>query len=166
MSNSRLIKALNGYSYSQGGLNKEQLALIINDNGIDSRGMPRHKMENEIRVLLTNQSGGAGPGNNIFKDLVRKAKGMGGVKGADHNMNDGSGVVSSGYKKTKIVPESKYHLIPSNSAPNPEQHSWYHHHSPFSQNFGDYVCLKRSTLKELGVFMKDALFSDVSQAKK
>jgi len=55
------------------------------------------------------------------------------------------------------LPKSKYHLISSELPPNPDQHSWYHHHAPFSQNFGDYVCLKKSTLKELGTFLKDSM---------
>jgi flagellar biosynthesis GTPase FlhF len=54
------------------------------------------------------------------------------------------------------VPESKYHLISSTLPPNPESSSWYHHTAPFSQNFGDYVCLKKETLNELGTFMRDA----------
>ncbi len=59
------------------------------------------------------------------------------------------------------IPKSKYHLISSAMPPNPEQHSWYHHHAPFSQNFGDYVCLKKSTLQDLGVFLRDSLLSDI-----
>jgi hypothetical protein len=59
------------------------------------------------------------------------------------------------------IPKSKYHLISSALPPNPEQHSWYHHHAPFSQNFGDYVCLKKSTLQELGLFLRDSLLSDI-----
>jgi hypothetical protein len=47
----------------------------------------------------------------------------------------------------------------SNLPPAPDQHSWYHHHAPFSQTFGDYVCLKKSTLKELGSFLQDTLSS-------
>jgi len=61
-----------------------------------------------------------------------------------------------------IIPESKFHLINSSTAPSPPSaQSWQHYHAPFSQNFGDYVCLKRSTLKDLGVFLKDALISNV-----
>jgi hypothetical protein len=59
------------------------------------------------------------------------------------------------------IPKSKYQLISSALPPDPEQHSWYHHHAPFSQNFGDYVCLKKSTLRELGMFLKDSLVSDI-----
>jgi hypothetical protein len=50
--------------------------------------------------------------------------------------------------------QSRYQRLASALPPNPEQHSWYHHHAPFAQNFGDYVCLKRSTLNDLGVFMQ------------
>ena len=56
-----------------------------------------------------------------------------------------------------VLPKSKYNLISSVLPPAPEEHSWYHHHAPFSQTFGDYVCLKRDTLKELGAFLHDAL---------
>jgi len=59
------------------------------------------------------------------------------------------------------IPKSKYQLISSKLPPNPEEHSWYHHHAPFSQNFGDYVCLKRNTLNEMGTFLRDALFTNV-----
>lgn len=60
-----------------------------------------------------------------------------------------------------VIPKSKYQLIASALPPRPEEHSWYHHHSPFAQSFGDYVCLKRSTLQDVGTFLHDALFTDV-----
>jgi hypothetical protein len=60
-----------------------------------------------------------------------------------------------------VIPKSKYQLITSALPPNQEEHSWYHHHSPFAQSFGDYVCLKRSTLQDMGTFLRDALFSDL-----
>jgi len=56
-----------------------------------------------------------------------------------------------------VLPKSKYGLVASMLPPAPEEHSWYHHHAPFYQNFGDYVCLKRDTLKELGSFLHDTL---------
>lgn len=68
---------------------------------------------------------------------------------------------AGGTDESVTIPKSKYHLISSAMPPNPEQHSWYHHHAPFSQNFGDYVCLKRSTLQDLGTFLRDSLLSDV-----
>lgn len=58
------------------------------------------------------------------------------------------------------IPKSKYHRISSAMPVNPNQHSWYHHHAPFSQNFGEYVCVKRSALKDIGTFLKDSLLSD------
>lgn len=59
---------------------------------------------------------------------------------------------------TVDIPESKYHRTSSNLPVNsPNQHSWYHHHAPFSQNFGDYVCIKRSALKDVGTFLSDTL---------
>ena len=60
-----------------------------------------------------------------------------------------------------VIPKSKYHMISSTLPPNPEQHSWYHHHAPFSQNFGDYVCIKRSTLQDMGTFLRDSMLSDI-----
>ena len=60
-----------------------------------------------------------------------------------------------------VLPKSKYALISSVMPPAPEEHSWYHHHAPFAQNFGDYVCLKRSTLQDLGTFLHDSLITDV-----
>lgn len=60
------------------------------------------------------------------------------------------------------IPKSKYHLISSALPPNPEYHSWYHHHAPFSQDFGQTVCLQKSTLRELGLFLRDSLLSDVA----
>lgn len=39
-------------------------------------------------------------------------------------------------------------------APAPEFHSYYHHHAPFSQVFGDYVCLKKDNLNDLATFLK------------
>lgn len=58
---------------------------------------------------------------------------------------------------TVELPQSKYMLISSALPPAPEEHSWNHHHAPFAQTFGDYVCLKRDTLRELGGFLRDAL---------
>lgn len=88
---------------------------------------------------------------NMFTSLVDKATSM-----------EGNGPAAGAGNPHLKLPESKYHLINSENPPAPEQsESWYHHHAPFSQNFGDYVCLKRSSLKDLGVFLKDALFTDV-----
>jgi hypothetical protein len=56
--------------------------------------------------------------------------------------------------KQSAQAHSRYQRLASGLPPNPEQHSWYHHHAPFAQNFVDYVCLKRSTLNDLGVFMQ------------
>lgn len=58
------------------------------------------------------------------------------------------------------IPQSRFHRTSSNMPVNPNQHSWYHHHAPFSQNFGEYVCIKRSTLKDLGTFLNDTLSAD------
>ena len=71
-------------------------------------------------------------GGGVFDDLLDKAK----------SMRD---------------PNTKFHQIPSKLPPAPDatDHSWYHHHAPFAQTFGDYVCLKKSTLRELGSFMKN-----------
>ncbi len=68
-------------------------------------------------------------GGGVFEELVDKAK----------NMNV----------------RNKFELIPSKLTPAPKstEHSWYHHHSPFAQTFGDYVCLKKSSLKDLGNFI-------------
>lgn len=61
-----------------------------------------------------------------------------------------------------ILPKNKTILIGSNLPPAPEQaHSFYHHHAPFSQSFGDYVCVKKATLRDLGMFIRDSMFSSV-----
>lgn len=61
-----------------------------------------------------------------------------------------------------VVPKSKYNLIGSNLPPAPPgSHSYYHHHAPFSQDFGDYVCLKKDSLRDLGMFLRDSMFRSV-----
>lgn len=61
-----------------------------------------------------------------------------------------------------IIPKSRYNLIGSNLPPAPAgSHSYYHHHSPFSQDFGDYVCLKKDTLRDVGMFLRDSMFRSV-----
>lgn len=98
-----------------------------------------------------NQGGGGG-GDGLFDSLVTKATSM-------EPRVTGEGAA---FRDTPVLPDSKYHLLNSNRPPNPTEHSWYHYHAPFSQNFGDYVCLKRSTLRDLGSFLKDALTADVN----
>lgn len=61
-----------------------------------------------------------------------------------------------------VVPINKYNLIPSNLPPAPPgSHSYYHHHAPFSQDFGDYVCLKKDTLKDISMFIRDSMMSSI-----
>ena len=89
---------------------------------------------------------------SFYSDLAKKSK----------TLNEPGVTVQGANSDGNInIPKSKYHLISSSLPPNPEQHSWYHHHAPFSQNFGDYVCLKKSTLRELGLFLRDSLLTDV-----
>lgn len=101
--------------------------------------------------------------SGLFGGLLKKAENMGIKQNAVADMAEinftGEG---SSRKKNPIVPDSKYHLLNSKLPPNPPEQSWYHYHAPLSQNFGDYVCLKRSTLKELGTFLKDSLFADIN----
>ena len=64
--------------------------------------------------------------------------------------------------ETPIIPKSKYNLIGSKLPPAPSgSHSYYHHHSPFSQDFGDYVCIKKDTLRDVGMFLRDSMFRSV-----
>ena len=88
--------------------------------------------------------------DDFYKKLAKKSQSLDKIKPYKKGATD-----------TVNVPKSKYDVISSALPPNPVQHSWYHHHTPFSQNFGDYVCLKKSTLQELGLFLKDSLLSDV-----
>jgi hypothetical protein len=61
-----------------------------------------------------------------------------------------------------VIPKSKYNLIGSNLPPAPSgSHSYYHHHAPFSQDFGDYVCVKKDTLRDVGMFLRDSMFRSV-----
>lgn len=104
-------------------------------------------------------------GGGLFESLVNKAQSMGldPTRDAVDDL-DGVKLVSqgAGFKKEPVIPDSKYHLLNSNRPPNPTEHSWYHYHAPFSQNFGDYVCVKRSTLRDVGTFLKDALVADIN----
>jgi len=94
-------------------------------------------------------------GSKFFEQLVKKS-----AKYNDKAIKTAKSAVGESADNVTI-PKSKYHLISSAMPPDPQQHSWYHHHAPFSQNFGAYVCLKRDTLQELGTFMRDALLSDI-----
>ena len=59
-----------------------------------------------------------------------------------------------------VIPKNKNALIGSNLPPAPPQtHSYYHHHAPFAQDFGSYVCLKKDTLRDLGMFLRDTMFA-------
>jgi hypothetical protein len=63
-----------------------------------------------------------------------------------------------------VVPKNKNVLIGSRLPPAPAQaHSYYHHHAPFSQDFGDYVCVKKDTLRDFGMFIRDSMFSSVDR---
>lgn len=95
-------------------------------------------------------------GSEFFKKLVRKSE-----KYNDKAIKPANGGTAGESDDKVVIPKSKYHLISSALPPDPHQHSWYHHHAPFSQNFGAYVCLKRDTLQELGTFLRDALLSDI-----
>lgn len=88
---------------------------------------------------------------DYYESLLKKSKKLDTVQLAP----------TAGGPENVMIPKSKYQLISSGLPPNPQQHSWYHHHAPFAQNFGEYVCLKRSHLKELGVFLRDAMFADI-----
>ena len=89
---------------------------------------------------------------NFFENLKDKSQ----------RLDDPPGNTGGADGEDLVIPKSKYHLISSALPPNPEHQSWYHYHAPFSQSFGDYVCLKRSTLKDLGLFLRDTLTSDVA----
>lgn len=116
----------------------------------------------KIKRLLkpAEQSGGG-----LFESLLDKAQSMGvdPTKGEISDLDEVKLVSQgAGFKKDPVIPDSKYHLLNSNRPPNPTEHSWYHYHAPFSQNFGDYVCVKRSTLRDVGTFLRDALTADVN----
>jgi hypothetical protein len=64
-----------------------------------------------------------------------------------------------------VIPKSKFNLISSNLPPAPSgSHSFYHHHAPFSQDFGEYVCLKKDTLRDVGMFLRDSFFRSVENS--
>jgi hypothetical protein len=71
-------------------------------------------------------------------------------------------LAASTEEEPTIIPKNKYSLVGSNLPPAPQQtHSYYHHHAPFAQDFGSYVCLKKDTLRDLGMFLRDSMFSSV-----
>jgi len=50
-----------------------------------------------------------------------------------------------------------FDLTSSKHSPDPKKgETWYHHHAPLSQTFGDYICVKKSTMKELGQLFRQA----------
>src|SRR5689334_6694049 len=52
---------------------------------------------------------------------------------------------------------SPYALIASKLPPNPTQQSWYHYQAPVYQTFGDYVCIKKSFLKNAKNLLNEVL---------
>lgn len=130
-------------------------------------GGPTHKkllkLQGELkkemrRPTLPERQNGGGQGEtqetaDFYKSLLSKAK----------NVKYGPKKGAKDTHTPSTIPKSKYHLISSNLPPAPEEHSWQHHHAPFSQNFGDYVCLKKSVLSELGMFLRDALTADIHE---
>lgn len=50
---------------------------------------------------------------------------------------------------------SKYEIESLYSPPDPPQNSWYHYHAPITQRFGDYLCVKRSFLRDIGEVIDD-----------
>ena len=68
----------------------------------------------------------------------------------------------AGEEETPIIPKNKFALMGSSLPPGPSQtHSYYHHHAPFAQDFGSYVCLKKETLQDLALFFRDTMFTSV-----
>ena len=54
---------------------------------------------------------------------------------------------------------SPYMLTSSKLPVNPQQQSWYHYQAPVYQNFGDYVCIKKSYLNTTRDLLHDLLGS-------
>ena len=52
---------------------------------------------------------------------------------------------------------SPYSLVSSKLAPNSRHQSWYHYQAPAYQNFGDYVCIKKSYLNTTRNLLHDIL---------
>ena len=106
--------------------------------------------------------------NKIINPFTNRLAMVGGrtykkvLKKLEHIDQKGGGIYENLVDKAKnmeVIPRNKFELIPSKLAPAPKstEHSWYHHHAPFAQTFGDYVCLKKTSLKAMGSFLHDNL---------
>ena len=152
-------KCINPYTGRIIHINGSTYKKIIQQLAAEGTGSAKIKRMLKPIHVVEQQGGG------LFESLVDKAQSMdlNPTKTAVKDL-DGVKLVSqgAGFKKEPVIPDSKYHLLNSNRPPNPTEHSWYHYHAPFSQNFGDYVCVKRSTLRDVGTFLKDALVADIN----
>ena len=126
--------------------------ILSNPNPVQIPIMPRQTGGDPLKGKTAQK--GAKEAKSFFENLLKKSQQLETIAPQNGKANSGSDNV--------VIPKNKYALMSSVLPPNPEQHSWYHHHSPFAQNFGDYVCLKRSTLSELGTFLHDSMNSDVA----
>lgn len=130
-----IVNPLTGRRIAVGGRTHRKIQSLIRD------------IDRQTQTQTQTGGGPDVPGPSFYQKLLEDAK----------KSPDAKGLPVPVSSDTVILPKSKYNLISSVMPPNPEQHSWYHHHAPFSQTFGDYICLKKSTLHEIGVFLKDGL---------
>jgi len=150
MSNTEhIINPLTGRKIKRGGNTHKKLLRCLET--IDSILPPR--------VLGIQKGGGKGVAKELKKKNDKFFKGL--VERTEQYNDNLIKPSTTTPSEDMVIPKSKYHLISSALPPDPQQHSWYHHHAPFSQNMGAYVCLKRETLQELGTFLRDTLFSDI-----
>jgi hypothetical protein len=95
--------------------------------------------------------------DQFFDNLLKKSEVLTGTKPMPTKL-----AITQDDKEGAVIPKSKHLLMPSNLPPAPLQgHSYYHHHAPFAQDFGDYICLKKDTLREVGGFLRDSMFSSI-----
>ena len=97
------------------------------------------------------------PGENlchIHKKKVNKMQQDGGASGSSYN---------DGRVDSEFI--SPYAMVSSQLPPNPTQQSWYHYQAPNYQTFGDYVCIKKSFLREAKNLMNE-VFTEVPKIGK
>ena len=103
---------------------------------------------------------GGGKEKNMFARLVEKSIAMNEDPAARVGELSERAKLAGRRKGDKSILDSDVSLFESTNPVAPAQHSWWHHHAPMYQKFGDYLCVKRSTLREMGGLLTEAFAKD------
>jgi hypothetical protein len=154
---SKVTNPLTGRKITVGGATYRRVVALHNQLGGTASPTPvkteaQMEVENIRRFdtsVLKQQS------EKFFDQLVNKS-----VKHTEKPIP--TKLASTSEDDSPVIPKNIHALIGSKLPPaSPQTHSYYHHHAPFAQDFGSYVCLKKDTLRDLGMFLRDSMFTSI-----